>query len=394
MKKTVLFGHGGSYNHGCEAIVRSTAKIIGLNPENAVLFTSGENSDREFGIDKLYELAPQRVSFNKFNPVHDLAMVMRKFLKNDKLYLNTFFKGKFDDVKDSLCISVGGDMYCYGKLTWLYYIHEKLKKQNCKTVLWGCSVDDNSFFPESKEDLSRYDMIIARESISYDLLKKNGMKNIKLYPDPAFNLDITECEVYSEFDGKKTVAINISPLMNRYKGDSPLDKNVSSLVNYILENTDCDILFIPHVNGDAEQEDDYTYLKGVASRFGENKRIRVLGKNYNCSELKYIISKCRFLITARTHASIAAYSTGVPCVVLGYSVKSRGIAKDIFGTEENYVLPVKSLKTDEDMKNSFIWLMDNEEQIKEKLASVMPSYIEKSMAAGEEIRKMTGEGND
>jgi polysaccharide pyruvyl transferase WcaK-like protein len=63
----------------------------------------------------------------------------------------------------------------------------------------------------------------------------------------------------------------------------------------------------------------------------------------NCRELKHIISRCRFFIGARTHVTIAAYSSCVPTLVLGYSVKSRGIARDLFGTEVGYVLPVQKL---------------------------------------------------
>lgn len=44
-----------------------------------------------------------------------------------------------------------------------------------------------------------------------------------------------------------------------------------------------------------------------------------------CGDLKGYISRCRFLVAARTHASIAAYSTGVPALVAGYSVKARGL---------------------------------------------------------------------
>ena len=40
-----------------------------------------------------------------------------------------------------------------------------------------------------------------------------------------------------------------------------------------------------------------------------------------------------------------AYSSCVPTLVVGYSVKARGIARDIFGTEDRYVLPVQSLQT-------------------------------------------------
>ena len=56
-----------------------------------------------------------------------------------------------------------------------------------------------------------------------------------------------------------------------------------------------------------------------------------------------IISKCRFFVVARTHATIAAYSTGVPTIVISYSVKSRGIARDLFGDEKGYAVSWKSL---------------------------------------------------
>lgn len=54
-------------------------------------------------------------------------------------------------------------------------------------------------------------------------------------------------------------------------------------------------------------------------------------------------------IGARTHATIAAYSSLVPTLVVGYSVKARGIARDLFGTEKNYVLPVQLLRKEEDL---------------------------------------------
>ena len=87
----------------------------------------------------------------------------------------------------------------------------------------------------------------------------------------------------------------------------------------------------------------------------------------SCTELKYLISNCRFFLGARTHATIAAYSTGVPTLVLGYSVKSRGIARDLFGTEEGYVLPVQKLTRPEELTEAFLRLMDQEERIRRVL---------------------------
>ena len=95
-------------------------------------------------------------------------------------------------------------------------------------------------------------------------------------------------------------------------------------------------------------------------------------------QLKGYILRCRFFIGARTHATIAAYSTGVPTLVLGYSVKSRGIAKDIFGTDKGYVLPIEKLYSAEDLLESYHHLKENEAGIKNHLNSFMPSYIEKA----------------
>ena len=60
----------------------------------------------------------------------------------------------------------------------------------------------------------------------------------------------------------------------------------------------------------------------------------VFFEDHNCMELKGIISKCRFFVGARTHSTIAAYSMGIPTLVVGYSVKARGIARDLLGGEE------------------------------------------------------------
>ena len=108
--------------------------------------------------------------------------------------------------------------------------------------------------------------------------------------------------------------------------------------------------------------------------------------NGNAAQLKGYIARCRFFIGARTHATIAAYSTCVPTLVVGYSVKSRGIAIDLFGTEENYVLPVQNLKQENEFCNAFDWLTKNEKIIRTHLETIMPAYREKArIPAGLEL---------
>jgi polysaccharide pyruvyl transferase WcaK-like protein len=55
--------------------------------------------------------------------------------------------------------------------------------------------------------------------------------------------------------------------------------------------------------------------------------------NIGARQVKWVISKCRYFIGARTHATVAAFSTGVPTISIAYSKKARGINRDIFGHE-------------------------------------------------------------
>lgn len=192
-----------------------------------------------------------------------------------------------------------------------------------------------------KEDIASYDLIIARESISFNLLKKYN-SNTYLIPDPAFQLERKEPDLPDLFKENNTVGINISPLIMKCETIRGITKtNYEELIEYIIKNTDMNIALIPHVV--EKNNDDREVLKLLFKKYKKTKRICMI-EDCNCMELKGYIEKCRFFIGARTHATIAAYSSCVPTLVVGYSVKAKGIAKDIFGEYENYVLSVQGLK--------------------------------------------------
>ena len=83
--------------------------------------------------------------------------------------------------------------------------------------------------------------------------------------------------------------------------------------------------------------------------------------------MAYVVSRCDVMIASRTHASIAAYSTYVPTLVIGYSIKSKGIATDIFGDWENYVLPSENLIEEGELENKINYTINNKSKIKTQL---------------------------
>ena len=378
--KVLLYCNGSSQNHGCEAITRSVTSI--LKDEAIELYSTTPNLEAEekFKTASLCKFHEIKLSGKYYLPEIIINKISRKI--TGKNLISPHYNKSFSKVyKDAdVCVSLGGDNYCYGDGLWLVAINSELRKKNKKTVLFGCSIEESTTkLPEILNDLKQYDMILARESLTYEFLLKAGVdKNTYLIPDPAFVLEKSECELPENFIENNTVGLNVSPLVQTMQqGTDTVIKNYCKLVEYILDNTDMNVALIPHVIID--NNDDLVPLTELYNMYKHTDRVCLVNedKSMNATELKYVISKCRFFVGARTHATIAAYSQHVPTLVLGYSVKAHGIAKDIFGKTEGYILPVQNLTDDFELTEAFKKIVENEENILKHYDLFMPSYIAK-----------------
>lgn len=182
--------------------------------------------------------------------------------------------------------------------------------------------------------------------------------------DPAFTLATTPCKLPENFVQKNTVGINLSPLVMGWSNNGELVwDNYCCTIDYIIRETDMNICLIPHVFRTEGDYDMIPHLK-LYKKYKDTGRVSIISDtSLSCKHLKHIISQCRFLITARTHASIAAYSSIVPTLVLGYSIKSIGIAVDLFGTSDNYVVSTDNLLTSSQLKVAFRYITDHEQEI-------------------------------
>lgn len=376
----LFYGNGSCGNHGCEAIVRGTIQLL----RNASYTVLSENisDDIRYGLGNISKIIPAKEERRRnisFFKAYAKLKLTGNYTDMDGLYFMPVIQrlSGYGDV----ALSVGGDNYCYGNTAIYGYLNAAYKKNHIKTVLWGCSIEpDVVKKPSVAEDLRRYALVAARESITYEAVKAVGA-NVVQMPDPAFHMQPETCDTDERFLKSNVVGINISPHIIVSEGHhGAAYANYRELIQYILDNTNAYIALIPHVVW--ANNDDRIPLKQLYDDFGQNQRL-ILVDDHTAPELKYIISQCSFFVGARTHATIAAYSTGVPTLVVGYSVKARGIARDLFGTEDGYVLPVQQLKESDELTQAFARLYEKRDAIRAHLNETLPGYI----ARADEARK-------
>ena len=369
----VLYNHIGSGNHGCEALVRTISSLLG--EDKTCLLSEFVGEEEKYGINQIIKVYPA-ISKVKKNFLYLKAYYQLKVRKNyfymDILpYLNAIDQLKEDDV----LVSIGGDIFCYDNYPKYVLLHQYALKRIKNTILLGCSIEPENLKDESfLDDLKSYKIITTREHITYNALIDKGLKNVIYCPDSAFTLKKQDVSMDPIFISNNTVGLNISPLVLKKSTNSQLIlENYSRLMKYIIDNTDMNIALIPHVVWN--NNDDRVPLTQLYELYKDTKRVCLID-DCNCMQLKNVISQCSYFVGARTHATIAAYSSGVPTLVLGYSVKSKGIAEDLFGTSDGYVLSYKDISNEDDLINAFSYIENNCEKIIDSLKTKQYEIVE------------------
>lgn len=378
--KILMFFHNGSLNRGCEAIVRSSVALIkNQNPNAEVNLASfNPSSDKVIPlINTIFDAT--KIKISKTSLVGIIAALKFKLFKDENYYLRHEQENIIKHIPNhDILLSIGGDNYCYGEQPWVYEIDRNIKKAGKKLVLWGASIGDEDLSEIKIQDLKSFDLILARESLTFEILKKNGIENVKLIADSAFTMQKEELPLPMRWQEGNTIGFNFSPLVwNKNKASQ---KASFDLIQHILDTTDMTIALTPHVI--EKGNDDYECLLDFYNNFKDSGRVILLPNNLNAIQYKGYISRMRFFIGARTHATIAAYSTLIPTLVLGYSIKSKGIAKDIFG-EEKLVLSIKEISDSQKLIAKFEEMKTEEKEIITTLANKIPEIKKMSQKAAE-----------
>ena len=100
-----------------------------------------------------------------------------------------------------------------------------------------------------------------------------------MFPDPAFQPDRVKLPLPKGLAEGNTVGINVSPLIiDNETGNGITIQNYQALIQYILDKTDMQVAFIPHVVW--ESNDDRKPLSVLYEMFKDTGRVELTHGQY------------------------------------------------------------------------------------------------------------------
>jgi|LakMenE01Jun11ns_1017448.scaffolds.fasta_scaffold9784014_1 colanic acid/amylovoran biosynthesis protein len=330
-KNVLIYGNGSFFNRGCEAIYKGTLTV--LKNQNFKFFITSKGTRDSAIIDKDNNTA---VYFPRTK--ESVSLLISTLLYKFKLPRLASFvpllwlKKIVKKNKIQIALFSGGDNYCYPQASIRYYlINKSLKKLGVKIIFWNASFENEYIDKQMLNDLNTFDHILVRESLSYDLLIRKKLEKVHISVDTGFFMT-KETPDNLIVIKPNSIGVNLSSLILS-------NNNLSSIILFLKKlflRFDYIYLF-PHVYGEGHNNDDLIVANLILSKINDS-RVFIIKSELSASKLKYLVSSFEFIITSRTHASIAAYSQNKMALVFGYSIKSKGIATDIFGDYNKVII--------------------------------------------------------
>lgn len=395
----IYFGGQDNFgNRGCEALIRSIVKTIRAEFPDAQFLVPSHNLPND--AKQWPQAQSLGVEFISAEPIPSSIRWwgrIRRWMSFFDAFPPTFTLTASTRAAIQRCdvvVMTGGDIISldYG-LESLYFwvrICEAAMEMGKPVVLWAASVGPFKHVPSVEKRIARYlrahSMVSVRETTSLEYLKGLGITNTILVADPAFVLDLEEppASVLPAFCHSDTpvLGFNVSPLLRKFRegtaSQAALDEEIKDFLVHTLVDLNINVLLIPHVDpltGSADNSDS-VYMSSIldkvrAAGLGED-RIAMLPRMLNTAQLKGVIGRCSYFMGARTHATIAALSLGIPTTSIAYSIKAKGINQDLFG-HLRYVLETPSIDR-ASLRAHLQMLINERDGIKQMLSERIPIW--------------------
>lgn len=406
----VLAGNGSYSNRGCEAILRGTTTLLrsqlGECRFISNYFPTPGSHDEENEIDPSIIHRPFPLITRYSLPWIEDQIFRKVFHQPYNVRrVSRIFRQSLREAE--VVLMLGGDNFSldYPNKDTHFRISRLAVEAKVPVVIWGASVGpfsrDTHYERWAAKELSKVNLICARETATIEYLASIGVtKNVMLTADPSFFLQPSACVLPENIEKalqEGCIGLNLSPLFSNYikinksKPDIAAWTNVAvEIVRNILKHFSMPILLIPHVTSEVglTNRDDYLFLSRVAQLLNEPEGVLTLDPNYDAAQLKWVISRVRVFAGARTHSTLAAISTCVPTICIGYSMKARGIAQDVYNHLDWLITGQELVKDPTTLGDRLTSLLSNETEIRTRLEQKKPEFEQRARDAAVRISEL------
>ena len=216
-----------------------------------------------------------------------------------------------------------------------------------KTIIWSQSIGPLDFRNNENKNfvykiLNDVDSIFLRDEKSHLYIKNKN--NVYDTNESVFVLSklFENYEVPSLRDN--IVGISIYSTKSRTPKEKELYTNsISKFANYIIENYNFKIKFIPMEIKGSEPDDRYM-INNIIKDITVKESCKILDQDLETSKHIKEVANCKMFVGHKTHSIIFALTSGTPLLALAYHPKSRDFMKQ-FDLEE-FVIDDEDLSSD------------------------------------------------
>jgi polysaccharide pyruvyl transferase WcaK-like protein len=364
----------GSRNRGCQAIVRTFAEgldnalgdidlaVVASSPESESAYPGGmgdatliERYRPRWSLQRIAASLARRMG-DEYRAIRLRHGHLRKWL--------AWADATFSVGGDEISMTYGGPWHTLEPLAMA-------KKRGKLAIIEAASIGpfpDDEVYRYVQGRLKMMDLICARETITRDYLEAMGLENVAFVADPAFLMEPETVPDEQCPPPGPCVGIGLSAGMAKYLGlstEAILDAS-ASLVRALVASDEFHVGLLPHVFTLEESKDDFWFCQEVARRAGHNGNVWTLPRReVSARHLKCIIGKFDVFAGCRTHSTIASYSLCVPTLPFTYSIKSKGMAQDVYG-HQDYVLELDGSQQDRNVE-AILDVFRRREQVAEEM---------------------------
>lgn len=339
--KTIILGNApiNNGNRGCVALTYCSIylidKILGQDNYRLYLTDSGDapgmHSISMGDISISYESVP-------VPRLYKFKVLLKNLFKLNNVKRIIYLFKNADFVLDIGQGDSFADIYGKERYLWIDHVHRLARLVNKKYLLLPQTIGpftDLAIRRKAIKSIGEAAFVMTRDRQSYDYVKEiaPNQKNLREYIDVAFFLPYKK-KTFEE--GSIHVGLNISALLwhggytrdNQFGLRCDYHRAIRETIEFFLSMPDVTLHLVPHVVlSERYVENDYEVSFDLFEEY-HNNRLILAPFFLSPVDAKSYISGLDFFMGARMHATIAAFSSGVPVVPMAYSRKFNGLFID------------------------------------------------------------------